>query len=112
MMPHTVFTEVARCFVHHERSLWFLSAAHPKFAKPEILLTRAGKETLLPTWVPDWSREPNITALGMGRDFSEPYNAGGHPAIASADESCLDATGTLLDTISRIGLEYGKTRPG
>ncbi|KAK4451144.1 heterokaryon incompatibility protein-domain-containing protein, partial [Podospora aff. communis PSN243] len=104
----TIFTSVAKCFVDHERSLRFLSAVHPIVGSSASRHTYSPLDQLRsPSWVPDWSVNPEITPIGIGRDSQEPYNAGGYPAVARATEDRLIAKGVLLDTVGWMGSSYG-----
>ncbi|KAK0633832.1 heterokaryon incompatibility protein-domain-containing protein [Immersiella caudata] len=109
-----VFSAVAKCFVDHERSLRFLSAVHPDpFGYSGMYYHHLkDDERHLPSWVPDWSVNPDVTPLGIGRDFREPYNAGGYPAVASASGNRLVAKGVLLDTVKLTGSSYDATGSG
>ena len=61
---------------------------------------------MLPSWVPDWSVNPNIIPIGLRRDFQEPYNAIGYPAVTAVTGDRLITKGVLLDTVGWIGSSY------
>lgn len=103
MQPGEIFTSVAQCFVENERSLRFLSAVH----HVPLSYRRWDNQMPIPSWVPNWSGNPDITPLGIGREFQEPYNAGGYPAIAVVEGRRLIAKGVLLDKVKWTGSSYG-----
>jgi len=60
----------------------------------------------LPSWVPDWSRDPVLTSLGLSNKFLEPYDAGGSVAcglLIATDDLKLHCLGTSLDSIETLG---------
>jgi hypothetical protein len=98
-----LYLKVACLFVSEEKSLRFLSAVQPSTA---ICI-----RDQLPSWVPDWSVQTQVVTLGLGRNYTEPYDAGGSPAFAAViDERYLLATGIQLDQVKSIGMAYTERR--
>lgn len=60
----------------------------------------------LPTWIPDWSHNPETTALGRGYDFSA---AGPTKAVARVldDRKRLEVSAIYIDTIQCHGIAVG-----
>lgn len=94
-----IYTQVAMTIIEDSLSLQILSAVQRSHRR-------------LPSWVPDWSEKPAVNALGLGNDYVEPYNAGGHPAkfIFVPYSRHLRAKGVFVGKILRvigIGEDWG-----
>jgi hypothetical protein len=66
-----LYQKTASVMLDETGSLHFLSAVQPRTSNCQSSLSE------LPSWVPDWSQQSDVTPMALGQNFVEPYNAGG-----------------------------------
>jgi hypothetical protein len=84
-----IFTAATKCVIRHDRSLF-------------LLVGITGEMTDFPSWVPDWSKEPEST-FSIAEEFLEGYRASRKSTSIFRflnGDNCLSVHGVIIDTIT------------